>query len=87
MAKKEYCKYSALYDRGPVAVHSAFCFGGVAILDFCEGGDAVISAWSFGPGTGSSARKTPVKYDDEGRAYISRFGEKWYLSDFVKVGV
>ena len=63
----------------------ALCnFGGLAIISIDPDGDACRSCFDFGGGP-KNARNKKISYSNSGRAYIRRYGRRYYFDQIIKV--
>lgn len=72
-------------DYKPAGVLCLNNFGGMAVMEIEYGiDDYVYVCDHYGNGY-KNLTKNKIKYDTNGNAYFVRKGQKWFLSDFIRV--
>lgn len=67
--------------KEPCGVYAISNFGGLAIYDI---NDKAVSGFDFGDGV-KHIRTTQIYYTLSGRAYIIRYGMRYYFDNIVRV--
>lgn len=86
-ALKKFQSEFGLYpnDYKPAGVLCLNNFGGIAVMEIEYGiDDYVYVCDHYGDGY-KNLTKNKIKYDINGNAYFIRKGQKWFLSDFMRV--
>lgn len=73
----EITEYIGVY---PLCIH-----GGLVIVSIDEASNTCYSGFNFGNGL-ENARRTNIQYSDSGRAFIRRFGRRYYFSEIERMG-
>ena len=68
--------------RKIIGVHALCNFGGLVVLEVS--GEKITTGFSFGNGV-KKVYTTPIKFDNEGSAYFTRYGVNYFLSDIMRV--
>ena len=71
--------------KKPCGVYGLSNFGGLAIYDIIHGiNEKAVSGFDFGDGV-KHIRTTQIYYTLSGRAYIIRYGVRYYFDNIVRV--
>ena len=60
--------------------------GGLAIVSIDPASNTCYSCFDFGNGP-ENGRRTKIYYASSGRAYIRRYGHRYYMDEIMRVGV
>lgn len=65
-----------------IGVHALCNFGGLVVLDLTD--EKITSGFSFGADV-KKVYTTPIKFDDFGNPYFTRYGINYFLSEILSV--
>lgn len=65
-----------------IGVYTLNNFGGLVVLDISD--EKITTGFSFGDGV-KNIYTSPIKYNDNGEPFLTRYGADYFLSDIMRV--